>query len=353
MDTIQTLFDLPKMVLPYLFHPLTATEVFLPHTRLLSWFVQQSKFEPEKDLPSLEGKIILVTGGNAGLGLETTYQLARHRPAKIYLAARSEAKGREAIVQIQDRLQRDDIRCPDIQWLRLDLSDLKSVRAAADEVLSKEARLDILVLNAGIMATPPSKTVSGHDLQLGTNHLGHFLLTKLLLPLIEETAKASQAGSTSIITLSSEAHHLAGPKFLDLIEEHEKLCAASDYTRYGVSKAANILFASELARRYGSKNITSVSLHPGVIMTNLYSSSKDSSPFVRYGLPPVAQLLFDDVKHGALNTLWCIANSGTSEIQNGGYYTPVGKLRGSELTKDETSALRLWLWSEKQLSQAF
>lgn len=350
MDTIQTLLDLPKMVLPYALRPLTAIEVFLPHTRLFSWLVQQNDFQPKRDIPSLEGKVILITGGNAGLGLETVYQLAVHQPAKIYLAARSESKAHDAILQIKNRLQEDGIRFPTIEWLGLDLTDLKSVKQAAEEVLNSENRLDILVLNAGIMATPPSKTASGHDLQLGTNHLGHFYLTKLLLPLLEKTAETSLHSDTSVITVSSEAHHLAGSGFLDLIENHGKLCSASDYTRYGVSKAANILFAAELARRVNPKKITSVSLHPGVIMTNLYSSSKASNPFVRYGLPPVAQLMFDDVEHGALNTLWCIAKSGTSGIENGGYYTPVGKFRNSELTRDKKSAARLWSWSEDQIT---
>ena len=337
------------MILPYAYRPLTAIEVFLPHSRLLGWAVQQNDFKPSRDIPTLAGKVIVVTGGNAGLGLETIFQLASHNPAKIYLAARSEDKANQALQELETRAKDGGFMLPMVSWIKLDLSSLDSIRDCANMILEQENRLDVLVLNAGIMATPTSRTVSGHDLQLGTNHLGHFLLTKLLLPLLETTAALSKIADTCVISVSSEAHHLAGENFLNLVEDHEQLCSSREYVRYGVSKAANILFASELARRYGSKNITSVSLHPGVILTNLYSPSRSSNIFMKLGIPTMASIAFDDVEHGALNQLWCIAKAGTHEIANGRYYTPVGKVRDSNLTTDEQSAARLWAWSEKQV----
>lgn len=349
MSALQDLLDLPKILLPYIFHPLTAAEVFLPHFRPVSWLTKPDVFSPEQDIPSLQEKVIIVTGGNAGLGEETIFQLLQHEPAKVYLAARSQEKARTAINRIQQRLIEQKAATPAaLQWLQLDLSDLKSVQAAAEEVLRNERRLDIIVLNAGIMASPPSKTPSGHDLQLGTNHIGHFLLVKLLVPLLEHTASSVIDSDVRVITVSSEAHHLAPTNMFDLIVNHERLCSSSNYTRYGVSKAANIVFAAEFARRYESSRILSVSLHPGIILTNLYSYTKDTNLLVRCGLPPVAHFLFDDVRHGSLNALWC-ASARRDSLSNGKYHTPVGRARPSYWAEDRELARKLWSWTEEQV----
>lgn len=351
MAMFRDLFDLPKIVVPYLFHPLTAAEVFLPHARPIAWLAHSNTFDPDKDIPALSDKVILVTGGNAGLGRETVYQLARRRPAKIYLTARSREKARDAIEEIQQRLEESgDFSRTNIEYLNLDLSDLDSVKKAALEILTKERRLDLVILNAGIMATSPSKTKFGHDLQLGTNHVGHFLLIKLLLPLLDHTSSASPDSDVRIVTVSSEAYRIAPANFVDLIEDHERLCSSSDYTRYGISKAANILFASEMARRLGSKKITSVSLHPGLILTQLYEPTRNANFVVRLGLPAAARLLFDDVPHGTLGQLFLAASAKKDELVNGAYYTPVGKRRPIALTEDAEQAGRLWRWTEDQLN---
>lgn len=348
---LRDLIDLRRVVTPYVLHPLTALEVFLPHTWPISRFTQSSSFPSERDLPSLSGKVILVTGGNGGLGKESIYQLALSGPTRIYLTARSPAKGEDAIKNIQERLSEvPGISLPDIVCLELDLSNLQSVKDAAKTVLARENRLDVLMLNAGVMATPPSRTKSEHEIQLCTNHIGHFLLTRLLLPLLEKTASQFEDSDVRIVTVSSEAHRIAPSNFLDTIEDHEQLCSATPYAAYGVSKAANIVFAAELARRYKSKGITSISLHPGIIRTDLYNHSSNSNFILRFGLPPVAYLFFDDVKHGAMNQIWCAAWARRDELVSGAYYTPVGKIRANPLTNDEAGGERLWNWTTKQVT---
>lgn len=352
MPLIYDMLDLPKVVIPYLLHPLTAVEVFFPHSRPVSWFTQPAEFLPERDLSSLQGKVVLVTGGSAGLGKESILQLASLNPSKIYLAARSRTKGEAAIRDIVALLgQAGDVPQPVIEYLELDLQHLASVRDAARFVLSRECRLDILMLNAGIMATPPSRSQSGHDAQLCTNHIGHFLLTILLLPLLERTASEIEGSDVRVVTVSSEAHRMAPANVIDLIENQDQLCCASPYTAYGVSKAANILFAAELARRYGDQGITSVSVHPGIILTDLYLPSSSANVLMRLGLPPVARLLFDDVKHGALNQIWCAAGAKKEQLANGAYYTPVGRIRPTRWVGDNSSQQRLWDWTAMQISQ--
>ncbi len=350
MSLCRDLIDLPNIVAPYFLHPLTAAEIFLPHARPVSWFTESTAFRPERDISSLQGKVVLVTGGNAGLGWETIYQLARHEPAKIYLASRSADKAQEAINDLHRRVSETDAAIlPNIEYLQLDLADFASVAKSAKCIIGKEARLDILILNAGIMATPPSRTKSGHDLQLGTNHVGHFLLVKLLMPLLLKTAAESEASDVRIVTVSSEAYNIAPLKFMDMVEDHDRLCSSSNYVRYGVSKAANILFASELARRYGPHGITSVSLHPGVVLTQLYDSTRDANFIVRLGLPLFARLLFDDVPRGALGQIFLAAGAKKGAIVNGAYYTPVGRRQNIVLTNDEEQGRRLWRWTDEQV----
>ncbi|KAF5015370.1 hypothetical protein F66182_13324, partial [Fusarium sp. NRRL 66182] len=157
-------------------------------------------FRPERDIPNLSGKAILVTGGNTGLGKETILQLARHNPARIYLAARNQRKAESAIQSIKQELLAAKgagsaaAEAVDIQFVQLDLTSFPSIRQAAETFLQNNTRLDILVLNAGVMAEAAVTTPQGHEIQFGTNHIGHFLLTKLFLPTLLKTASPSASG---------------------------------------------------------------------------------------------------------------------------------------------------------------
>ncbi|RMZ81494.1 hypothetical protein DV738_g2238, partial [Chaetothyriales sp. CBS 135597] len=280
----------------------------------MGFFGGSVKFTPETDIKDLTGKVILVTGGNIGLGKETVLQLAKHRPQKIFLAARSEAKAKDAIADISTQLKPTVADVADIiEWLPLDLASLPSVKAAAERVAARTDRLDLLILNAGIMAVPPGKTDAGFEIQLGTNHGHNF-----------------------------------GPASLEGIIDAEKLAAANTVVRYGASKTANILFAAELARRYPA--FTSVSLHPGVIRTNLYASATTYgtvlSTVLNYALPWIAK----DVPEGTLNQLYLSAGAPKDKIVNGAYYTPVGKLQaGNKWANDADAGKRLWEWTEAEL----
>lgn len=235
----------------------------------------------------------------------------------------------------------------DIEWLPLDLMSLPSVKAAAETVNSKSDRLDVLILNAGIMATPPKKTDAGFDDQLGTNHVGHHLLTKLLLPTLKKTADLPNS-DVRVLSVSSEAYNLA-PGFETIIST-EKLCATSPWTRYGASKAANILFASELARR--QPKLFSGSLHPGIIMTDLHGPSQESFSLMTMGMKLVTPFIGQDVPHGALNSLYLAAGAKREELKNGAYYTPVGKAHpGNKFAKDVNAGSRLWDWTEAELAK--
>lgn len=328
-----------SLITPYVFHPVTAIQVYFPSM----WPFSGKSFNPKVDIHDLSQKVILVTGGNTGIGKETILQIAQHNPAKLYLAARTESKARDAIKSIESALSKP----VDIEYLPLDLTSLTSVRKAAETVIASSSRLDILILNAGIMAVPPGKSESGHDIQLGTNHIGHFQLTKLLLPLLEKTA-AMPGSDVRIVSVSSEAYNMAPS--IDTITSTEKLTATGPWTRYGASKAANILFAAELARRYPA--FKSVSIHPGLIKTDLYLPNQKVNSLFKYGLALFGPLMLMGVPKGAYNQLWAAVGAKREELVDGAYYTPVGKshLRNKFAT-DQAGGKMLWDWTEAELKR--
>ncbi|KAJ5816737.1 hypothetical protein N7447_008970 [Penicillium robsamsonii] len=298
-------------------------------------------FAPEKDIPDLTGKVILVTGGNAGLGKETVFQLAKHNPKKIFLGARSKAKAEEAIKSLKSSVSNN----VEITWIPLDLMSDKSIKNAAQQVSAQSSRLDILILNAGVMALPPGETEIGHEIQLGTNHTGHFHLTKLLLPILLKTAE-EPGSDVRVVSLSSVGHNFS-PAFEKILDQ-EKLKKINTIARYGASKAANILFAAELSRRYPS--ITSVAVHPGIIVTNLYDALNLHFPFAALG-SKVLRFSGSTVHQGACNSLWA-ATGPKEDITNGGYYVPVGILKHrNKWACNEDMGKRLWEWTELELTK--
>ena len=231
-----------------------------------------------------------------------------------------------------------------ITFLPLDLASFDSISAAAKSFTGQSQRLDILMNNAGVMALPPGTTQEGYEVQFGTNHVGHALLTRLLLPTLLATAK--QPGSdVRIINLTSEGHRMAPSGGLKL--DKENLDHQNTWARYGHSKLANILFTRELAERYPS--ITSVAVHPGIIKTDLYVPNQNSSIIMRCGLMVFSPLM-KTLESGAYNQLWA-ATTKKGELSNGAYYTPVGsKSNGSGYAQDKKLSKQLWEWTEKELS---
>lgn len=279
--------------------------------------------------------------GNTGLGLETIRQLARHSPERIYLAARNEEKACTAISSIKSSLPGARI-----SYLPLDLASFPSIKSAAHQFNRSSPRLDILVNNAGIMATPFALTHQGHEIQLGTNHLGHFLLTHLLMPTLLKTAE-EEGADVRIVNVSSAGHALAPAE--GIVWEQRELEGMSTWRRYGMSKLANILFTRSLAQKHPT--ITSVAVHPGVILTDLYEPNKKSNMLVRCGVGLLGKFIMGTVEEGAKNQVWA-ATAGGEEVVNGGYYVPVGQLSsGSRIAGDEKLAERLWRWSEAEVER--
>ncbi|OJD25894.1 hypothetical protein ACJ73_02731 [Blastomyces percursus] len=321
-------------------------------SRISSKLLGRRVFTPERDIGDLRGKVILLTGGNTGLGKQTILQLAKHGPFRIYLAARSEDKALAAIADIKSSLSAEQTSSTDIRFLPLDLASFQSVQTATSTFKAENSRLDILILNAGVMALPPDTTEDGYEIQFGTNFLGHFLLTKLLLPILLETAKASDVpdqpatADVRVISVSSLAWQLApAHNPLETMTSTAKLLSENTWTRYGCSKAANVMLAAQLARLY--PQITSVSLHPGLILTNLYSSTKSFNPLVRYITATAGPLLTGE-EEGALNHLWA-AGVEKKMLTNGAYYEPVGVWARNWFAEDETVGNELWRWAEGEL----
>ncbi|KAK9366664.1 hypothetical protein V1509DRAFT_232365 [Lipomyces kononenkoae] len=300
-------------------------------------------FEPEKDIPPLNGKVILVTGGNIGLGKQCVLEFARHRPAQIWLAARDLGKAQAAADEIKQQV-------PDapIKLLQLDLASFESVKKAAKIFSAESDRLDILMLNAGIMATPPGLTKDGYEIQFGTNHMGHALLTKLLLPVLEKTTKSVANTDVHIVSLSSRGHVYApagGFQFDTLKTTADSL---GPFARYGQSKLANILWARQLAKQYPS--FTVAAIHPGVVSTNLFAGATDAPLIFRIVFGGLNVLgLKSTVENGARNQLWA---SVSEDVQSGEYYDPVG-VGGlaSAYGKDDNLAKKIWDWTEEELGE--
>ncbi|KAL9075259.1 MAG: hypothetical protein Q9157_004050 [Trypethelium eluteriae] len=294
------------------------------------------KFQPEKDIPNLAGKVILVTGGNTGLGKETILQLAKHDPANIFLAARTQSKAEAAIADIQEQ-----VPSAKITYLPLDLASFPSISQAAQTFQTQSDRLDILIHNAGIMAVPYALTPQNHEIQFGTNHLGHFLLTRLLLPTLLATSPTPR-----VIAVSSIAHGLAPPP--GIIYSAEQLESYGAWRRYGQSKLANILFARELARRY-PEQLTAAAVHPGIIETELYASQKTTNVVVRQIVKVLGKTpVFLTKEDGALNQLWAATMEG---VKSGAYYIPVARENGGSYwhARKDGLARELWEWSEAEV----
>jgi len=296
-------------------------------------------FVPDRDIPDLSSKTIIVTGGNAGLGKETVLRLAKHNPGRLYLGARSKSRADLAIGEILKAAPHAHIT-----FLELDLSSLASVKRAAETVLANESRLDVLINNAGIMAVPAALTEDGYEIQFGTNQMGQALFTKLLMPLLSQTA-SQPSSDVRIINLSSGAHMITLKG--GFVPEACKTNMAEFHTvrRYGHSKLANILFTKELAKRY--PNITSVAVHPGRVKSNLTDKWFQGGFSVGGTLQRTLDVVIEQsVEKGALTQLWT-ATAKKEDVKTGSYYTPIAREGGeSASAKNEKLAAKLWEWTE-------
>lgn len=287
-----------------------------------SWTVQQ--------IPSQADKVALITGANTGIGFQTALVLAE-RGATVILACRDTQKAQAAQAQILAQYPNAHVKL-----LSLDLANLADVRRAAAEVLAQYTRLDLLINNAGVMVSPLTKTADGFELQFATNHLGHFALTGLLMPLLTHTPKAR------VVTVSSMAHHSGRIDFDNLNAEK----SYSPRGAYAQSKLANLLFTLELNRRFSQVNndTIAVSAHPGWTATEL----QKHSPIFAALNPFLAQT----AESGAWPTLYAATVAG---VRANDFYGPSGfmelrgipkKVRGSTAAQSLSVSHRLWKVSE-------
>lgn len=278
--------------------------------------------------------------GNAGLGKETILQISKHNPAHVYMGARTASKAAEAIESIKKIVPEARIT-----HITLDLTSFDSIKSAVAAFREQSSRLDCLINNAGVMATPPEEqTKDGYELQFGTNHMGHALLTKLLLPTLRTTSEQN-GGDARIVNVSSAGHHMA---LSGINTDKVKMKDGNKWGRYGNSKLANILHAKGIAQH--ETTITAVSLHPGLIYTQLYDASTAGSIFTRVGMAIGSRLFFSGVEEGAFNQIWA-ATAPIAQLQSGAYYTSPGGSRPmmSGSAKDKRQTDRLWDFTEKEL----
>ncbi len=265
---------------------------------------------------NLKGNTYIVTGANSGIGFETTRQLAR-QGAQIVLACRDTNAAKRAISEIQ-QTQPD----AQLQARKLDLGNLSSVRAFADEFLGEHETLTGLVNNAGIMNTPYWKTANGFESQLGVNHLGHFLLTELLTDLLKRSAPSR------VVNVSSCFHDRAMGREGDIHFEdlHFESTKYDGWKAYAQSKLANVLHAQELARRLQGTGVTCVSVHPGWVRTRLV---RNSAPVwvQNYVLRPALQALgMIEPWVGAQSTLYALLSPDVPQ-HPGAYFSQTGVYR--------------------------
>lgn len=322
-------------------------------------------YNPATDIPDLSGKVILVTGGTAGIGQQTVLNLARYgHPSRIFFTGRSESRGAAVAAEAEAAAGPST----EVTFIASDVSSLAAVRRLAETVAAQADRLDVLVANAGVLLVANAPTADGYETAFATNSLGHALLVKLLLPLLRRTGGSKAVGAKTgaaatdarVVFLSSSVNKVApvlsGIRFDRLagagLASHAELVGSPGaWERYGQSKLANALYARGLARRHGGDDdggpVTFVAVHPGMVMTDM---ANNVSAWQR----TVVRLLEGralEPDQGSWNTLWA-ATTDRKNLVSGRLYYPVGekadKVRHQE---DDALAEKLCEWTDKELAK--
>ncbi|GAB6031589.1 hypothetical protein CHUAL_009354 [Chamberlinius hualienensis] len=281
---------------------------------------------------TLEGKTVVITGANCGVGKETARLLAK-RGGRIILACRDLTRCEEARKEIVLETKNSQVICK-----KCDLSSLNSVRAFTDWFNKEESRLDILINNAGVMRCPRTVTAEGFEMQLGVNHLGHFVLTNLLLN------KLISSAPSRIINVSSVAHHRGQINFNDLNSES----AYDPAKAYNQSKLANVLFTKELSKRLADTGVTTYAVHPGIVNTNIIRHMGiATSFFASFLAKPIMWIFTKTPRQGAQTTTVYCALEKTLEKESGLYYSDCAVSSAAAQAEDDAAATRLWAISER------
>lgn len=281
----------------------------------------------------LAGRRMLITGGNSGIGRAAALLLAK-RGADVTITARDATKGERAVEEISSAAGRP------IRWLPLDLASFDSIRAAAEAVQRTLPELHVLVNNAGLVLSQRQLTREGFEATFGTNHLGHFLLTSLLEPLL------SRSAPSRVVVVASDAHRRApaGLDFDDLQSER----GYSGWVAYCRSKLANVYFARELGLRWAGRGVTANALHPGVIASR-FARDGDAPGVLGIGFALLRPFLLSE-EQGARTTVYCASEPGLDDV-TGAYFARCRQVTPSRHARDDRAAARLWDVSEELIQR--
>jgi NAD(P)-dependent dehydrogenase (short-subunit alcohol dehydrogenase family) len=279
---------------------------------------------------SLAGEIVLITGGNAGIGKETAVDLAS-MGAQVTITARDPARGATALEEIRTRSGRDDV-----EVMALDLARLESVREFATQFAARHDRLDVLVNNAGLVLSSRQETVDGYEMTFQVNHLGHFLLTELLRDQLVAGAPAR------VVNVASDAHKSArrGLDFDDLQSKRRY----RSFGVYGRTKLANILFTREFARRWDGTDVTANAVHPGFVASS-FGRDGDTGALGKLVFPLLKPFALTAAQ-GAQTSVY-VASAPELEGITGGYWVKSAPASPSNAAQDDAAAARLWEISEQ------
>ena len=294
----------------------------------------RSKAQP---VPSMEGKTVIITGGNSGIGKATATALAT-AGARVVITARNEARGTAAVADIAAASGSDLV-----ELSVFDLGDLSSVRAGAADLLARCPRIDVLCNNAGLILSERSLSADGYEATLAINHLGPFLLTELLVDRLKDSAPAR------IVNVASTAHTFArrGMVFDDLMAER----SYRQMEVYGRTKLANILFTAELAQRLAGTGVTANSLHPGSVNTG-YGRDGDTTGLMARGVAIYAHLPFAlTPEQGALTSIYLCSSPDVAQV-TGKYFAKSREKTPSAKARDAGAAAKLWSVSEELVERA-
>ncbi|MCJ1423737.1 hypothetical protein MMC29_001621 [Sticta canariensis] len=242
----------------------------------------------------LADKVILITGGSSGIGIETARTL-HATGARLFLPVRDIEKGQKVVDSIRSD---DESNKAEIILIKMELDSLDSIRNGVKEILSKTDRLNVLVANAGVMATPESRTKDGFETQFGTNHIAHFLLFQLLKPTLLKSS--SRAFQSRVICVSSVGHRFGPVRFDDY--NFDKPSSYNPFQSYGQAKTSNIYMANEIERRYSSRGLHGISLHPGGIKTNITVHVQDTA--AAFWENPAIKAVLKSPQQGAATTTY-------------------------------------------------
>lgn len=310
-------------------------------------------------LPSLSDRIFIVSGGNTGIGYTTCLNLAA-KGARVYMGARSAEKASHAVTQIKQQHPQADLRI-----LIMDHTSLATVVEAAKSFISKELKLNGLILNAGIMAVPYEITTDGFEIQLQVNYLAHWLLAYHLIPILQATARKEGPGAARIACVSSHGHREQPFKVTKMLYDSSEVEKAGNFGRYGLSKLGNVIHAKNLNVQYGPTSeeakqgkgeIWAASLHPGFINTQLNEKNRDNASWKWKWIHPVLNLfgIMRPWDEGCVSNLFVGASPDFTADMCGAYFdekAQVAESKTNAVAKNEKEQAKLEKWTREVMEK--